>query len=169
MPSLINELALRDLQQVVEDSGALIVVDAAGLKADESLALRRELSDVGAAMRVAKARLVVLAVGEDLAAKLEHGGSLAVITGEDISAAAKIVNGLAKEEKLSLKAGMVEGRAVDAAGAARFADLPTKHEAQAMAVRAIRGPLVKLGRLAKAPVRRLGRAIKAHHEKLEEG
>ena len=90
-----------------------------------------------------------------------------LVGAEDIAAVAKIINKLVKDEKVVVRAGMIDGKAYDAKGASRFADLPTKTEAQAMFVRAIRAPLVKLGRIAKAPTRRLGRALQAHKEKLE--
>jgi len=167
MPSLINELALEDLKQAVDAAPALILVDPAGLKADESLALRRSLSDAGASMRQGKARLVVKALPEDLGSKVDAKGSLAVVSGEDIAAAAKVLNGLAKDDKVAVRAGMIEGRAVDAAGASRFADLPTKHEARAMVARALRAPYVKLAKIAKAPYRKLARAVAAHKEKQE--
>ena len=94
------------------------------------------------------------------------GGSR-IVGAEDIAAVAKIINKLAKDEKVVVRAGMIDGKAYDAKGAARFADLPTKTEAQAMVLRAMRAPVVKLGRIAKAPTRRLGRALQAHKEKLE--
>ena len=167
MPSIINELALADIKSAVDSAPALILVDPAGLKAEESLALRRQLSEAGASMRQAKARLIAKAVPEDLGAKFEPKGSLAVISGEDIAAAAKVINGLVKEEKVAVRAGLIEGRAVDAAAAARFADLPTKHEARALVVRALRAPYVKLAKIAKAPYRKLARAVAAHKEKQE--
>jgi len=167
MPSIINELALADLKEAVDGAPALILIDPAGLKADESLKLRRELSEAGASMRQAKARLIAKAVPEDLGSKFEPKGSLALVAGEDIAAAAKVINGLAKEEKVSVRAGLIEGRAGDGAGAARFADLPTKHEARAMIARALRAPYVKLAKIAKAPYRKLARAVAAHKEKQE--
>ena len=169
MPSLINELVLNDLKQAVESSPALILVDASGLKAEESLALRRGLSGAGASMRQGKARLVARAVPEGVAEHVADAkGSLAVVTGEDIAAAAKLLNDLAKDEKVAVRAGLIEGKAVDAAGAARFADLPTKHEARAMVARALRAPYVKLAKITKAPYRKLARAVAAHKEKLED-
>ena len=168
MPSLINELALGEVSTVIGAAPSVILLDPAGLKAAESLELRRRLYDVGASMKQAKARLIAKALPEEVAQYLDRSGSLAVVAGEDIAAAAKIVNDLAKEEKVVLCAGLVEGKAVDAAGAKRIADLPTKHEARAMFARALRAPAVKLGRLLKAPTRRLGRALQAHKEKLED-
>jgi large subunit ribosomal protein L10 len=167
MPSLINELAMADLKRTVESAPALILIDPTGLKAEEALALRRSLSDAGASMRQAKARILAQAVPEELGQHLRVQGSLAVISGEDIAAAAKVLNDLVKAEKVQVRAGMIEGRAVDAAGATRFADLPTKHEARAMVARALRAPYVKLAKIAKAPYRRLARALKAHQEKQE--
>lgn len=169
MPSIINELAVRDLKATVDAAPALILIDPAGLKAGESLVLRRQLSEAGAAMRQAKARLIAQAVPQELGRNFEPKGSLAIIAGEDIAAAAKVIDELAKAEKVSFRAGLIEGRAVDAVGAARFADLPTKHEARAMVARALRAPYLKLAKLAKAPYRRLARALRAHQEKLEEG
>jgi len=168
MPSLINEIALTQLKNRVEDAPALILIDPAGLKAEESLTLRRQLSEAGAGMRQAKARLLAKALPEDLEPYLQEKGSLAVVSGEDIAAAAKVVNELAKEDKVALRAGLVEGRALDAAGAKRLAEMPTKHEARAMIARALRAPVVKLGKVLKAPYRKLGRAVQAHKEKLED-
>ena len=164
MPSIINRLALAELERTVASAPALLLVDPSGLKAEESLQLRRDLVDAGASMQQAKARLIAKALPEDLATHLEVGGSLAIIAGEDIAAAAKVVKGLAKEDKVAVRAGLIEGRAVDARGAERFADLPTKHEARAMVARALRAPYVKLAKIAKAPYRKLARAIQAHKE-----
>ena len=127
----------------------------------------KKSAEAGGQLRQAKARVLLKAAPEGLADVVPAGGSLAVVGAEDIAAVAKIINKLAKDEKVVVRAGMIDGKAYDAKGAARFADLPTKTEAQAMVLRAMRAPVVKLGRIAKAPVRRLGRALQAHKEKLE--
>lgn len=168
MPSLINELALTQIKEQLGEVTALMLIDPSGLKAEESLALRRQLSDAGADMQQAKARILKKALPEDVGAYITNGGSLAVVSGEDIAAAAKVVNELVKEEKVELRAGLIEGKALDAAGAGRLADMPTKHEARAMVARALRAPVVKLGKVLKAPYRKLGRAVQAHKEKLED-
>lgn len=169
MPSIINELALAELKDLVSESPSLMLIDAAGLKADESLALRRELFDVGAKMKVAKARIVRRALDESAADLIDGKGSLGVVCGEDIAAAAKIIRDLAKEEKVSVRGGVAEGTPLDAKAALKLADLPSKQEARAMVARAVRAPLVKLAKVLKAPYRKLGRAVMARKEKLEEG
>ena len=167
MPSMINDLALAELQSIVDENASLMLVESTNLKAEESLALRKQLFDVGASIKVAKARLVKRAVGDDVAAHVDAKGSLAIVSGEDIAAAAKIIRDLAKEEKVAVRAGKAEGTALDGQGALRLADLPSKQEARALVARAIRAPVVKLGKLLKAPYRRVGRALMAHKEKLE--
>lgn len=168
MPSLINELAVEDLKNMLEGATSLMLVDPAGLKADESLAFRKNLFDAGAQIRVAKARLVKLVLPEDLQGMLDSSGSLGVVAGEDIAAAARVVRDLAKEEKVVVCGGLAEGTALDGSGALRLADLPSKQEARAMVARAIRAPAVKLAKILKAPYRKLGRAVQARKEKLED-
>ncbi len=168
MPSMINELALAEIRDFVGRNASLMFVDPARLKAKESLALRRQLYDIGAHMKVAKARLVRQALDEPTAGVLAGKGALGLIGGEDIAAAAKIIRDLAEAERVVVRGGVSEGTPLDAASALKLADLPSKHEARAMVARAVRGPVVKLAKLLKAPYRRLGRAVMARKEKLEE-
>jgi len=168
MPSLLNELALKELKGIVEDNPSLILIDPGHLKADESLSLRRDLHDAGAFVRVAKSRLIRRAVPEGLRPHLDGKGPVALVGAEDIAAAAKVLKRLVKEEKVVLRAGLVEGQALDAGAAKRLADLPTKHEGRAMLARALRTPYLKLAKIAKAPYRRLARALAVHREKQEE-
>ena len=167
MPSIINEMAVAEIKGIVDANTSMILIDPTGLKAAESLAFRKALHEAGATVRQAKARLVRRVLPEDLQNKVEGGGSLALIAGEDIAAAAKLVNDLAKDDQVALRAGFVEGKALDAKAAKALADLPTKHEARAMVARALRAPYVKLAKIAKAPYRRLARALTAHKEKQE--
>jgi len=169
MPSVINRLVHDDFKAIVDTSPSVILIDPAGLKASDSLALRRQLHDVGATMRQGKARILLKSMPNEIADNFERGGSLALVSGEDIAAAAKIINEVAKGEKLQLRGGVVEGQVVDAAGAKAIADLPTKHEARAMFVRAVRGPAVKLAKVLRLPYVRLARGLNKHKENQEDG
>ena len=70
---------------------------------------------------------------------------------------------------MAFKAGFIEGAALDASGADRLADLPSKHEARIMVVKAIRAPAVKLAKVLRAPYRKFGRIVSVRKDKLEEG
>ncbi len=131
MPSLINELAVADLKGMVAETDSLIFIDPAGLKAEDDLALRRDLQQAGARLRVAKAGLIRRVAPEEVRAHLEGVGSIGMIRAADVAAAVKVVRGLSKEEKLAVRGGLVEGKALDGAATERLAELPSKPELQA--------------------------------------
>jgi large subunit ribosomal protein L10 len=147
MPSLINELALAEIQGLVDGATAVMVLDPAGLKAAESLALRRSLVKVGAKIKVAKANHVRRLFPDGLAEILDVKGSLAIVVGEDIAAAAKIVNDLVKADKVAVRGGLVEGKALGPAQAAKLADLPSREQLYGMLANVLAAPLTGLVRV----------------------
>ena len=142
MPNIINELALAEVSSILEAQDAVILIDPTGLKADESLQLRSDLQKAGARMKLAKAKLIRRAVPAEVAEKIEAGGSLALINGEDIAAAAKVLKELEKEEKVTFKGGLIEGNALDANEAKKLADLPSREELYGMLCNVLAAPLV---------------------------
>ena len=167
MPSMINELVGKEVEELVASHPSALLVDPTGLKAEDSLAFRRKLHDVGAVMLQTKRRLIARSLPAAVRPHLEVGGSLAIIVGEDIAAAAKVVNDSVKAEKMVLRAGLIEGQAVDAAGAAGIASMPTKHQARALVVRALRAPAVRLAKVLRVPYVRLARAVNKHKDNQE--
>jgi len=167
MPSLINKLALQEIQQVIDQSPSILVIDPAGLKATESLDLRRELFDAGASFRVAKARLIKRALPDEIT--IDVKGTLALIGAEDVAAAAKIIDKLAKDKRVVIRAGLVEGKALDATEAAKLASLPSKRDLHAKVVGLLASPMIGLVRLLSAPQQNLVLVLAAHKQKLEEG
>lgn len=148
MPSVINELLIAEIKGLVDDEGtSLLVIDPAGLKAADSLKLRTELRDVGANMKVAKASLVRKVAPDELRGHLEDKGSIGLVSGEDIGAAAKIIRDLAKDDKVSVRAGYIEGKALDDKSASRLADLPSREELHGKLVNVLAAPMANLARL----------------------
>jgi large subunit ribosomal protein L10 len=147
MPSLINDYLLDEIKTELEGSASALLIDPASLKAEESLAFRRKLHGIGARLKVSRARLVRLAVPEEVRPHLEGGGSVGLITCPDIAAAAKVVNDLAKADKIKVRAGIVEGRALDGDAAKRLADLPSKPELQARLLGTLQAPMANFVRL----------------------
>ena len=147
MPSVINEFLISEVQDVIDGDNAVLLVDPTGLKADESLKLRKDLHGVGAKMKVAKASLVRSAAPEDLRGLLEAKGSVGVVSGEDIGAAAKIIRDLVKDEKIVVRAGLIEGKALDDKSAQKLADLPSKDQLRGMLVNVLAAPMTNLARV----------------------
>lgn len=169
MPSLINELIVEELSQVLEHSSAVILVDPTRLNAAESLDMRRKLFDIGAGVTLAKARLIKHCIGQEAADVINGSGSLAVVHGEDIAAVAKLLKEMVKGEKLAIRGAVAEGRGLGPDDALKLADLPDKHQVRAQLVKAIRMPAVRLAKVLRLPYTRLARALKAPYGRLARG
>ncbi|NRA38742.1 MAG: 50S ribosomal protein L10 [Planctomycetes bacterium] len=165
MPNVINELALAEVTAVVEGSTALILIDPTGLKADESLKLRKALHQAGAQMKIAKASLVRRAIPADVAEIVSGGGSLALVGGEDIAAAAKLLKDLEKEEKVTIRGGLIEGNALDASSAQKLADLPSREQLYGMLCNVLAAPLVGTVRVLNEVPTSLVRVLQAIKDK----
>ena len=165
MPNIINELALAEVSSILDEQNAVILIDPTGLKADESLQLRSDLSKAGARMKLAKAKLIRRAVPAEVAEKIEAGGSLALINGEDIAAAAKVLKELEKEEKVAFKGGLIEGNALDANEAKKLADLPSREELYGMLCNVLAAPLVGTVRVLNEIPTSMVRVLSAIKEK----
>ncbi|MEK7414735.1 MAG: 50S ribosomal protein L10 [Planctomycetota bacterium] len=165
MPSLINELMLAEVSEAAKGAHAIILVDASKLNAGDVLAFRTKLRVSGAKLKVAKAAVIYRALPAELAKVAPPSGPIGMIcTGSDIAAAAKVVNELVKEEKITVRGGILEGKALDAKAAKRLSDLPTREQANAMLVRVLQSPLTQLVRIANVKPTELVRVLKVKSE-----
>lgn len=161
MPSLINELMLAEVTEVAKKAQAIILVDSSKLNAEDAIAFRTKLRTAAAKLKVAKSAILYRVLPAEFAKVVPASGSIGMIcTGEDIAAAAKIVNELAKEDKIKLRGAIMEGKALDAKAAKALADLPTREQANAMVVRVLQSPLTQLVRIANVKPTELVRVLK---------
>lgn len=165
MPSLINELAAKQLKEMVDANTAFIFLDSSKLNAEEILKFRRELKDVGARLRVGKVRLIKKVVSGEVVPHLNAKGSVGMIAGPDIGAAAKVVKKLNEGGKIAVRASLVEGRAFDSKDTLRLADLPSKKDLQAKVVGLLAAPMTNFLRLLKAPAQNLTLVVEAYRKK----
>jgi large subunit ribosomal protein L10 len=161
MPSLINELMLAEVTEVAKGAQAIILIDASKLNAADAIAFRAKLRKSGAKLKVAKSGVIYRVLPAEVAKVAPPSGPIGMVcTGEDIAAAAKVINELVKEEKVKLKGGVMEGKALDAKAAKSLADLPTREQANAMVVRVLQSPLTQLVRIANVKPTELVRVLK---------
>ena len=113
------------------------------LTRDEVQWLRRSVREAGASIKVYKATLVHIALEDAELPTLDdmlNGPSAFVFAGEDVAAAAKAVKNFAKgNDKLEIKGGLMEGKAVTAAEVEAIASLPSREELLAHIAAAING------------------------------
>lgn len=165
MPSLIKELMLTEIAAVVKSANAIILVDASKLNAADAIAFRAKLRATQSKLKISKAAVAYRCLPAEMAKVAPPSGPVGLVcTGEDIAAAAKLVNELVKEEKVKLKGAVLEGKALDAKAAKTLADLPTREQASAMVVRVLNAPLVQLIRIATAKPTELARVLKVASE-----
>ena len=147
MPSFINELSLKDIQGHVKANASLIIVDPSKLNSGDTLKLRRNLADAGAKMKVAKVSLIRRAVPEGAVKMLDGRTPVALVSAKDMLAAAKVLADLEKEEKLSVRGGIMDGELLDAASVKKLAAMPDKQTLRGMLVNVLAAPLVGLARV----------------------
>jgi large subunit ribosomal protein L10 len=162
-------LLIENLLSRVNASPYFFVVDYTGLKVDKFAELRKRLAGAGAEIHVFKNTLVRKAAERagypgDIGTHLV-GQTAVVCGGQDVCAAAKVMKNFAAEfEKPVLKAGVLDGRLLDATGIKVLADLPSKDVLRATLLGVLNAPASKLVRLLNEPAASLARVLKAKSE-----
>ncbi len=165
MPNAKNQETLAVIKEELGNAGAVWVVDYCGLTVKEVQELRRSIREAGASMKVYKNTLVHIALEEAELPTLDemlNGPSAFVFAGEDVAAAAKAVKNFAKDnEKLEIKGGLMDGKAVTAEEVEAIASLPSRDELLAHIAAAINGVAKALAVCVNGVPQGLAQATKA--------
>ncbi|MGE6231366.1 50S ribosomal protein L10 [Paenibacillus sp. GbtcB18] len=157
-----KEQIVSDLSDKLRASSCTIVTDYRGLNVAQVTELRKQLREAGVEFQVLKNSMVRRATANAELTELDAhltGPTAIAFSKDDVVAAAKILNNFAKKnESLSIKAGVVEGKVVDVTQIKALADLPSRE-----------GLLSMLLSVLQAPVRNFALAVKAVAEKQESG
>jgi len=162
------------VEQFVEDldqAKAVMLVNPIGLTVAQSVALREQLRDKESHMIVSKNTLFRRA-GEnnDLGLLEEHfkGPNALVFASGDPVACAKVLVDYAKDNpKLEIKAGLLSGKVVDAAGITDLARLPSREVLLAQMAATFQAPITGLARAMDSLLRGLPNAMQALISKKE--
>src|SRR5256884_8023459 len=126
------------------------------IDAEATVKLRRTFREVKVDYKVVKNTLAKLAAkGTPLEKFAEQliGPSAIILGYDDVVVPAKVLRDVLKEqgEKMSVKAGVVQGNLVDAKGLQALADMPGLPELRGMILGMIAAPATKLVRLLSTP------------------
>ena len=140
------------------------------IDAGATVKLRKTFREVRVDYKVVKNTLARLAAkGTSLEKFAEQlvGPSAIILGYDDVVAPAKVLRDVLREqgEKMSVKAGVIQGNLVDAKGLQALADMPGLPELRAMLLGVISGPASKLVRLLNTPGGQLARVLQARSEK----
>lgn len=159
--------AIESLKTQFGKMTSAVFLDFTGMTVEEVSKLRDVFRAKGVEYKVVKNKLVQKALAEHKWAS-NLGPALRGMTGvawsfEEPSAAARVVKEFIKEnEKLKIKAGLLEGQVLGAQAVSdQLATLPNKDEARAMLLATFNAPAQTLVRLLNAPATQMAAVLAA--------
>jgi large subunit ribosomal protein L10 len=173
MPNLVNRLVLRDLTRDVSGSEGLILVSYGGLNAVENETLRDKLAEKGCELvmvRNSLARLALSQKGFELGDDVLKGNTaIAFGSSEAVLHAAKTFQSpeTKKINKVTVRAGVLEGRLLSAAEVGELAGVPDRPTLQAKLLSAMSGPSRGLVGALNAVPSTLVRLLQARADQLQ--
>ncbi|WP_349827320.1 50S ribosomal protein L10 [Brevibacterium litoralis] len=160
--------AIAEIKELLESSDAAVLTDYRGLTVAQLKDLRRSLGE-HATYAVVKNTLTNLAAKElgidAFDGHLNGPTAVAFVKGEP-SEAAKALRDFAKaNDKLVIKAGLLEGKALSAEDIKKLADLESREVLLAKAAGAMKGGMAKAAATFQAPLVKFVRTAEALREK----
>lgn len=152
------------LHGVFDDTGVVVVAHNTGMVAAQSAEFRRVVKDAGGSVKVAKNKLVQLAIKDTATADISDllKGPTILAFSKDPIAAAKATVAYAKgNDKLVILGGAMGKTVLDAKGVKALAELPSLDELRAKLIGLLNAPATKIARTVKEPGGQLARVIQA--------
>lgn len=153
-----KESMVSELSQKFDTANAAFLVDFKGLNVEQVTDLRKRLYPNKAEMKVVRNTLAKRAIdgkqgANEALSDSFVGNNALVFSFEDASSTAKILIDFAKErEHLKIKAGLMDGKGLDAKGVKALASLPSKEVLRAQLLGLFQQPMSKfLGTLQAVP------------------
>lgn len=145
-----KEAVVSEVKEKLSKSNSIVLVDYKGINVEDVTELRKRFRDAGVDYKVYKNTLFKRAASE-LGMESLHEylqGTIAVAFGyNDAVAPAKALNQFLKDKPkttISVKAGLVEGKMMDANGVKALGDLPSREILLAMVLGGLQGSLRNL-------------------------
>ncbi len=160
--------AVKSLNGLFTDAGAVVVAHYSGMTVAQMGELRSRLRKGGASFRVAKNRLAKRALEGTQAGGIADlfKGPTGIAYSKDPVAAPKILVAYAKENnKLKILGGVAVGSVLNAEGIKTLAELPSLDQLRAKILGLLQAPATKIAGVLQAPAGALARVISAHAKK----
>jgi large subunit ribosomal protein L10 len=165
-----KEKVVDELGQIFDSSGVVVVSRYEGMTVAEMQDLRARMREAGGSVRVAKNKLARIALEGKAQASISQylEGMTVLAYSEDPVAAAKVVDAFAKDnQKLVILGGAMGENALDPAGVAAVAKMPSREELIASIVGCIGAPASNIAGAIGAPASNIASILSTIEEKAE--
>ncbi len=156
---------VKEISEKIKSAKALVFADYRGLTVEQDTELRNALRKAGVDYKVVKNTLTRFAAKENNLGGLDeflNGPTAMALSDSDPVAPAKVLSEYAKKfEKLELKAGVVEGKIIDAEGIKALAELPPREVLIAKVLGGFNAPISGLVNVLNGNIRGLVVALNA--------
>jgi large subunit ribosomal protein L10 len=156
------------LHDVFAKTGVVVVAHYAGLTVSAMTKLRSEMRGAGGQVKVAKNRLVKLALeGTDAKgiADLLEGPTCLAFSADPVAAPKIAVKFAKANEKFVILGGAMGNTVLDAKGVSSLADLPSLDELRGKLIGLIQAPASKIARTVNEPAAKFARVLGAYGKK----
>ena len=163
-----KEEMVAELKEAFDASEIVIVSKQSGLTVTEAQSLRRAMRAEGATLKVAKNRLVKIAVKDTAKEGLSDlmTGTTAVSYSSDPVAPAKVLADFAKDsDKVEILGGVMGDKMLSAAEVNALAKLPSLDQLRGKIIGVIQAPATKVAGVVQAPAGQLARVFAAYGAK----
>ncbi len=162
--------AVATLNQVFKDTGTVVVAHYSGLTVADMTALRARMREAGGGTKVAKNRLVKLALeGTDVAhiADLFTGPTVIAFSKDPVAAAKVTVDFAKTNDKLEILGGAFGRTNLNLDGIKALATLPSLDELRGRLIGMISTPATRVAQIVAAPAAQVARVVGAYAKKGE--
>ncbi|MFW5798521.1 MAG: 50S ribosomal protein L10 [Planctomycetota bacterium] len=172
MAQLVKEKIVEHIRSEFDGLKQVAVVDPKGLTAQENDAFRAGLKEKGLSMRVVHNRLTRVAIRDtelSALADLLEGPSAFIWGDDDAAVLAKAVDEATKEQKkVEIKGGYFDGKMTVPEQVKALAQLPSREQLLGQVAGTIAAPMTGLGRAMNQIILKLGYALVARRDQMEE-
>ena len=163
-----KEELVSTLNTVFQKAAVVVVAHYSGLTVAQMQKLRKEMKAAGATVKVAKNRLVKIALGgTDVASigGLMKGPTILAYSADPVAAAKVAVEFAKGNDKLVILGGAMGRTNLDAEGVRTLATMPSLDEMRAKLIAMISTPATRIAGVVQAPAAQLARVFSAYAKK----
>lgn len=163
-----KEIAVKELEEIFDGAGSVVMTEYSGMTVAEMSELRAKLREKNASIRVVKNRLAKIAMkGRSFeAAGAMLTGPVAIAYADDMISAPKVVVDYAKDSHVfNVIGGFMGEEVLDEAGVVALSKLPSREELISMSAQLLLAPITSVASAVLSPARNLSGAIAKIEEK----